>query len=283
MRKKRVGILVTVIGILLSHLLFTAVQMMTYLYIQEQIVQHILHISVFALFIRFYSLRPAVIAIGVLLLISTIISLTDLGALNQERAAIITSVAIGGILGYFWRIKQWKVVLPLLGVSIASVLAYDRLVYSVPIYDTSAKFELSILEKNRKFLIGHKGEHPSFHQDTVYLVNFSFLNCMPCHVKKKHLPRVIEHFKDRAFKVVEIHIFEDKKIFDKEYMLDYPYVYHDSLDRISKLFKVQGGPEEIIFDKKGVSVRHYKGFTGDASKKYIEETKNLVNGLLLGQ
>jgi thioredoxin-related protein len=153
-------------------------------------------------------------------------------------------------------------------------------VYSIPVFDSSPTAELSKLEENKSFLIGHHGERPSFYKDTVYLVNFSFHNCTPCQRKKKYLPKIREHFDGKAFKIIEVHIFEKKEVFDEIYMLDYPFVYHDSLNHVNQLFGVSGGPEELLFDKKGRAVRKHVGFSRDEGEQYVKETVLFINELL---
>jgi thioredoxin-related protein len=114
----------------------------------------------------------------------------------------------------------------------------------------------------------------------VYLLNFSFQNCLPCRVKKKYTPEIIERFKNQPFRLIEIHIFEEKKIFDGSYMLYYPYVYHDSLKRLTKLFGVTGGPTEFVFNKNGKAVRKHEGFDHDVAKNYVNQTTELIQKLL---
>ena len=280
MKKVFLVILRLLLAFIVVLALLAIVQETTFYYLRLQIYRSVFLILVFALFIRFYPLRYGLTAVGILLLILVFITIIDFGTLNLYRIVVDSSILIGATLGYFWRVKQWRVFVPLLAFVTVGSFYLHNYIYSIPVFDNSPSFEVSELNKNREFLIGHNGEHPSFYKDTVYLVNFSFHNCTPCQRKKKYLPKIREHFDGKAFKIIEVHIFEKKEVFDKIYMLDYPFVYHDSLNHVNQLFGVSGGPEELLFDKKGRAVRKHVGFSPDEGEQYVKETIAFINELL---
>jgi thiol-disulfide isomerase/thioredoxin len=147
-------------------------------------------------------------------------------------------------------------------------------------YEYEEKSDLSILNENNHFLIGHHYEHPDFNSDTVYLVNFSFKNCLPCRQKKKSLKALYKTYKHFPFKIIEVHSFESMKIFQDNYSFDYAETYHDSLNHISQTLNISGAPTEIIFNKKGYAVRRLNGFNSESESSYILSTNELIKELI---
>jgi thiol-disulfide isomerase/thioredoxin len=147
-------------------------------------------------------------------------------------------------------------------------------------YNFTDKSDLSVLIENRNFLIGHNKEHPTFNLDTVYLVNFSFRNCLPCRKKKPVLKALATEFGNSPFKIIQIHSFESMEIFREDYQFDYTKPYHDSLNYLAKTFKIYGAPTEIIFDKNGKVARRLDGYTSDAEDSYLQNTSKLIKKLI---
>ncbi|WP_343630969.1 hypothetical protein [Fluviicola sp.] len=148
-------------------------------------------------------------------------------------------------------------------------------------YQYQEKSELAILNENRDFLTGHHGQHPYFNPDTVYLVNFSFRNCLPCRHKKSALKALAKQFKHSPFKIIQIHSFNESiEIFREDYYFDYTEPYHDSLDHLAKTLKIQGAPTEIIYSKNGKAVRRLNGYNQEAESTYIKNTSELIQKLL---
>lgn len=147
-------------------------------------------------------------------------------------------------------------------------------------YDYKDKSDLSALNENRGFLIGHHNEHPTFNSDTVYLVNFSFRNCLPCRQKKRALKALSKQYKHSPFKIIEIHTFESMEIFQDYYYFDHAVTYHDSLNHLAQTLKILGAPTEIIFSKKGKAVRRSNGYNSEAEASYIESTSELIKKLI---
>ncbi len=152
--------------------------------------------------------------------------------------------------------------------------------HSKPEYLTNLEYSLSDLQENSKFLVGHSGQNPVFNLDTIYLVNFGFRNCKPCRLKKNSLSKLRNVYSRKAFKIVEIHCFEDFDIFKNDYFVKYAETYHDSLDTISNILKIESAPTELIFDQKGRLVRSFSGFNLDLKSNYEYNTIKLINSLL---
>lgn len=148
-------------------------------------------------------------------------------------------------------------------------------------YHYKVKGELEVLNENRTFLIGHHNEHPYFNPDTVYLVNFSFRNCLPCRHKKHALKILAKQFKHSPFKIIQIHSFgEPMEIFREDYYFDYTEPYHDSLNHLANTLKIYGAPTEIIYNKNGKAVRRLNGYDSEAESTYIEKTAELIQKLI---
>jgi|GEM_PF-2970988 thiol-disulfide isomerase/thioredoxin len=193
---------------------------------------------------------------------------------------IVLFVFLGELVGLLWKLKKMYLGIFLLNISIVLLIYLGFFFYPKLETDPKLNFNLSNLQNSSESLIGHDNGHPIFNRDTVYLVNFSFQNCLPCRLKKKYLSQLETEFKGKPFKIIEIHTFEEKTIFDESYMLDYPFVYHDSLQKIAKLYQISGGPEELIFNKKGKAIRRLVGFSKDIAQTYLDETKKMISKLL---
>lgn len=148
-------------------------------------------------------------------------------------------------------------------------------------YQYEEKSELAVLNEHRTFLIGHHNEHPYFNPDTVYLVNFSFRNCLPCQHKKIALKVLAKQYKHSPFKIVQIHSFkETMEIFREDYYFDYTEPYHDSLNHLANTLKIYGAPTEIIYTKNGKAARRLNGYNSEAESTYIEKTSELIKKLI---
>lgn len=176
--------------------------------------------------------------------------------------------------------KHYKSSIALFLVSVV-YLIFIKLAYINQLgYDYKDKSDISILNENRNFLVGHNNEHPIFNSDTVYLINFSFRNCLPCRHKKISLKTLSKKYKHSAFKIIEIHSFESMEIFQDYYYFDHAVTYHDSLNHLSQTLKIYGAPTEIIFSKTGKAVRRLDGYTSEAETSYIESTSKLIQKLI---
>lgn len=147
-------------------------------------------------------------------------------------------------------------------------------------YDYKEKSEISILNENNRFLIGHHNGHPTFNSDTIYLVNFSFRNCLPCRHKKSALKALAKQYRYSPFKIIQIHSFESMDIFRESYYFDYTEPYHDSLNHLANTLKIYGAPSEIIYNKNGKAVRRLNGYNSEAESTYIEKTSELIKKLI---
>lgn len=160
-------------------------------------------------------------------------------------------------------------------------LIFIKLIYINQLeYNYKDKSDLAVLNENRNFLVGHHNEHPTFNSDTVYLVNFSFRNCLPCRHKKIALKTLSKKHKHSAFKIIEIHSFESMEIFQEYYYFSHAVTYHDSLNHLAQTLKIYGAPAEIIFSKKGKAVRRLNGYSSEAEASYIESTSKLIQKLI---
>jgi thioredoxin-related protein len=189
-----------------------------------------------------------------------------------------------GLLGVsvmiLFKKKHYKSSIALFLVSVV-YLIFIKLAYINQLdYDYKDNSDIAVLNENRDFLIGHHGEHPIFNSDTVYLVNFSFRNCLPCRKKKKSLKALSKQYKRSPFKIIEIHSFESMEIFQECYYFGHAVTYHDSLNHLAKTLKISGAPTEIIFSKEGKAVRRLDSFNSDAEASYMKSTSKLIQKLI---
>ncbi len=186
---------------------------------------------------------------------------------------------IGTLFGSFVHLK--KVYLSILCFALLiTLLFFSYYHHSNPEYSVQNGYSIEQMNMNCKSLTDHSGNNPVFNLDTVYLVNFGFVNCSPCRIKKKSLKRLANKYSNDAFKIVEIHCFEDIEIFRKNDFNHFANSYHDSLDLFTKYMNIDSAPTELIFNKKGNMIRSFSGFNFDLKSNYESTTINLINSLI---
>lgn len=120
-----------------------------------------------------------------------------------------------------------------------------------------------------------------FEKGTVYLINFSFIGCMPCRNKHQALLDLKAHFQhEKGIRIIFLHGNEERENFSDFVRYSHDQ-YHDCGNRLSKKLKIHTYPTEIVIDKKG-NIRRTSTSGGDLSEKpfYIYQSKKLLNALL---
>lgn len=188
-------------------------------------------------------------------------------------------VVLATFLGCF--IKKRKLIVAsvitvILGFTLYKSIEYHRTAF----YSDVPNLEIEQVNENNELLLNHNNEPLVMSLDTVYLLNFSFLSCKPCRLKKDALTKISKRFSKAPFKIIDIHCIEDREVFLNKYFIDYGVTYHDSLKQLSKVFEVSGAPTEFIFDKKGKVVRRFDGFNAELIADYEKSTCYLIKSLL---
>lgn len=186
----------------------------------------------------------------------------------------------GLFIGFLFKSKKAVVAMIVLIITSVGLIIIKQTYLSRVNEKTNIHLSIQLLNENKQFLSDHQHKQPSFSLDTVYLVNFGFLYCYPCRLKKKALREIALQFKNKAFKIVEIHSEESREIFDSLFFISYTNPYHDSINKLSKTMNVSSYPTEFIFNKNGESVRKLEGINPDNLPKYQESTIALINRLL---
>lgn len=233
----------------------------------------LLYVVLFLLHGSMFGLKKGMVGVAVMLLFIVILLVSDnYYQLTHffQNGLMITACLTGGLL----KIKKYYLSFVSL-VIVSTLFGFAHRYHSTPHYLTDEKITIEAINSVNSKLIGHDGKQLKLNADTVYLINFSFRNCAPCRRKKKSVEKMAIDFKNTPFKVVEIHAFEDKQIFDTDYFFNYAETYHDAEGRLSKKLRVLGAPTEFIFDKKGSLVRRLDGFEQDIKANY-EETSYLL-------
>ncbi|WP_341908063.1 hypothetical protein [Fluviicola taffensis] len=219
--------------------------------------------------------------IGLIVLVLVDFGMLFLGnELNVFHFIQFSFCLLGVSVMVLFKLKYYKSSITLFIASLIYLFVIKSVYIDQLNYEYEDKSDLSALNENRGFLIGHYNEHPTFNSDTVYLVNFSFRNCLPCRQKKRAIKTLSKQYKHSPFKIIEIHTFESMEIFQESYYFDYAVTYHDSLNRLAQTLKVLGAPTEIIFSKKGKAVRRSNGYNSEAEASYIESTSELIKKLI---
>lgn len=220
--------------------------------------------------------RKVLLGVGVLFL--TLIILEPSIRLSDVLLMIV--ITLGVLIGGAIRMRKIKIAVVFFSLASIFLFFVYNYYYTHIEFETNQSLHLSKLENKTHLLVGKNNQHPAFYSDTVYLINFSFLNCKPCRLKKPFLEKIAKQFKNSPFKIVNIHSFESKEIFDTQYSLSFGENYHDIEDAIAKSLGVYSAPTGFIFNKKQELVRRYVGFGLDNAQTYLEKTQKLIKKLI---
>lgn len=238
----------------------------------------LLYVVLFLFHGYLFGLVKGMVGVTAILLFIVILLLSDNSYYMThffQNGLMVAACIAGGFLKlrkYYLLFASWAIVFVLFG--------FAHYYHSTPRYLTNGKITIEMINSTNSNLIGHHGKQLTLNSDTVYLVNFSFRSCVPCRRKKNTLKKIGTDFKNKPFKVIEIHAFESKQIFDTDYFFDYAEAYHDSENKLSQKLEVFSAPAEFIFDKSGQCVRRYDGFEQDTKANYEETTYLLLKKLI---
>lgn len=116
-------------------------------------------------------------------------------------------------------------------------------------------------------------------KDTVYLINFTSFDCMPCKAKQSSLNKLQKRYHNRAFKIIEVYCFTKFEKF-KNNLSTAPNNYFLSDIEILKKFYVAGFPTEILINKNGHVVRKIDGFSSSLENDYLLKSINTLDTLI---
>ncbi|MBX2949480.1 MAG: redoxin domain-containing protein [Crocinitomicaceae bacterium] len=238
----------------------------------------LLYVALFLLHGYVFGLKKGMVGATAILLFLVIMLVSDNCYYMThffQNGLMMTACVTGGLL----KIKRYYLSSVSLAVTF-TLFGFAHHYHSKSRYSTNEKITIEAINSTNSKLIDHNGEQLKLYVDTVYLVNFSFRNCAPCKRKKKSIEKMAVDFKNTPFKVIEIHAFENKQIFDTDYFFNYAETYHDTDNELSKKMKVIGAPTEFIFDKNGNFVRRLNGFEQAAKANYEETTYLLLKNLI---
>lgn len=125
-----------------------------------------------------------------------------------------------------------------------------------------------LLDRNKDSMQLEKGK--------VYLLNFSFVGCLPCRNKHPQIEKLQQDYKNHPqIRVLSIHTEDDFDIF-KKFAKDQ---YHDAGLKFMKKLKIWGLPMEYFIDKKGRIRKSSVSYDKSLSWVYQMKTRELLEKL----
>lgn len=126
------------------------------------------------------------------------------------------------------------------------------------------------------YLVDRNQDSIQLEKGKVYLLNFSFVGCLPCRNKHPQIEKLQQLYKNhKQIRVLTIHSEQDFEVF-KKLAKDQ---YHDAGLKFKKRLKVWGFPMEYIIDKKGKVRRRYESYDKSQSWAYQLKTRELLEEL----
>lgn len=265
-----------ILSILVAFLFFTTSQWLSLQY--SMFVNNILIIVLFVLYGLIFGLLKSSVGILSLLLFKTIMLLCD-DAYYLTHFYQDCFVVLGCFLGCYIK-KRNLVYTSILFIVLGFTLYKSNEYHLTAIYSDVPSFNIEQVNDNNELLLNRNNEPLVMSLDTVYILNFTFLRCQPCRIKKDALTKISKQFTNTPFKIIDIHCFEEKEVFLNEYFIDYGVTYHDSLGQLCTIFEVFAAPTEFIFDKSGKVVRKFNGYNSELIEDYEKSTIDLIKKLL---
>jgi len=238
----------------------------------------LLFTCVFAfIFPKRYGLTGAVV-FGVLLLFLMFLDHN----LSLQLYNICGLMVLGAAIGTFIKQKKWWFSVISFVLSLLVLWNAHRHYSTIEFVNVAPQQKTDVARFNElsKTFISQNGDILHLSLDTVYLVNFTFYACKPCREKHPSLKLLQKAFANQPFKLITIHCVDSIDIFHKHYR-NTDNCYHNPNQKNSLKLGVSSYPYEIIYDKKGLEIRRYSGFTLEAKEDYLTQTKSLIEKLLL--
>lgn len=109
----------------------------------------------------------------------------------------------------------------------------------------------------------------------VVVINFWFINCVPCRTEMPELNKIADAYANNP-NVVFIGVCTDDKDKIEEFLKTTPFQYHHIADgkKLAEMYQVKGYPTNVIVGKDGNIKKHSMGYgpgTLDEFKKVIDE------------
>ncbi|HTP39331.1 MAG TPA: TlpA disulfide reductase family protein [Steroidobacteraceae bacterium] len=112
----------------------------------------------------------------------------------------------------------------------------------------------------------------------VVLVNFWASWCGPCRTEMPILDQVYRKYKALGVTLVGINV-EPNSTDAQKYLQSVPVsfpILFDTDSTVSKLYQVEGMPNTVIVDRKGVVRYIHHGYTAGAENEYMDQLRALI-------
>jgi thiol-disulfide isomerase/thioredoxin len=112
----------------------------------------------------------------------------------------------------------------------------------------------------------------------IVLVNFWASWCGPCRQEMPILEQLNHQYRSKGVTLIGINVEPDSAAATtwlKATPVSFPILY-DVDSKISKLYEVQGMPNTVILDRKGVVRYIHRGYSPGAENEYLDQIRALI-------
>lgn len=188
-------------------------------------------------------------------------------AFYVDHLIIVLVLLFGGTSGIFARKKKTAMSILVAGLS-SSMIYYSYWRATLINVKDCQQVDTVLVNQTAEKALNGAGRSLEFHEDTIYLLNFTGHYCLPCQQKKPATDSIKKLFRNKPFRLITVHCFEPYEVFRQRYANDLD-AYHDEEDKLSHLFKVTGLPTEIIIGSFGGECCRVEGYNSEQYDNYL--------------
>ena len=125
---------------------------------------------------------------------------------------------------------------------------------------------------------GGKDISLSQYKGQVVMLNFWASWCGPCRQEMPILEQLNHQYHNKGVTLIGVNVEPDSSAANtwlKATPVTFPILY-DVDSKVSKLYEVQGMPNTVILDRKGVVRYIHRGYTPGAENEYLDQIRTLI-------
>jgi|KBSSwiStaDraftv2_1062776.scaffolds.fasta_scaffold46262_3 peroxiredoxin len=112
----------------------------------------------------------------------------------------------------------------------------------------------------------------------IVLVNFWASWCGPCRQEMPILEQLNHQYRNKGVALIGVNVEPDSTLATnwlKATPVTFPILF-DVDSKVSKLYEVQGMPNTVILDRKGIVRYIHRGYTPGAENEYLDQIRTLI-------
>jgi peroxiredoxin len=112
----------------------------------------------------------------------------------------------------------------------------------------------------------------------IVLVNFWASWCGPCRQEMPILEQLNHQYRNKGVALIGVNVEPDSALATnwlKATPVTFPILF-DVDSKVSKLYEVQGMPNTVILDRKGIVRYIHRGYTPGAENEYLDQIRTLI-------